>query len=114
MACSAPGPASILKISPGQAKLLATVLQPTLSLYIFLLLVRIVMTWYPNVKPNKLPWVAAYRPTEFFVGPTRRAVPPVGGVDVAPIIWLAIITFVQEILLGPQGILLLLQRKLEL
>ena len=109
-------------------------LQPTLSLSIFLMLVRIVLSWYPNVKLDKLPWSAAVAPTEPFLGPTRRAVPPVGGVDVAPvrlccpvwqslswltslvlqIIWLALFSFVNEILLGPQGILNLLQRKLEI
>ena len=38
----------------------------------------------------------------------------VGGVDVSPIVWVALLSFVNEILLGPQGILNLLQRKLDL
>ena len=53
-------------------------------------------------------------PTEPVLGLTRRAIPPVGGVDVAPIVWVALLSFVNEILLGPQGILNLLQRKAEL
>ena len=47
------------------------------------------------------------------LGPTRRAIPRVGGVDVAPIIWVAALSFINEILLGPQGILILLQRKVD-
>lgn len=38
----------------------------------------------------------------------------VGGVDVSPIVWVALLSFINEILLGPQGILNLLQRKLDL
>ena len=38
----------------------------------------------------------------------------VGGVDVSPIVWVALLSFVNEILLGPQGILNLIQRKLDL
>ena len=62
---------------------------------------------------KKLPWAIAVAPTEPVLGPTRRAIPPIGGVDVAPIVWVAILSFINEILLGPQGILNLLQRKAE-
>lgn len=142
-------------ISPKTAGTIALIVQPTLALSIFLMLVRIILSWYPNVKLNKFPYSVAVAPTEPFLGPTRRAVPPIGGVDVAPvskvlvsthaadacqvpvmfsmcaaeglrnsldmnltnlcmqIIWLAIFSFVNEILLGPQGILNLLQRQIE-
>lgn len=73
------------EISPRTAGLIATVARPVLSIYIFLMLARIVLSWYPNIKGNKLPWSAAVFPTEFFLGPTRRAAPPVGGVDIAPV-----------------------------
>ena len=72
-------------IDPQTAGRLAFVIQPLLSISVFLMLVRIVLTWYPNVKLDKLPWLVAVAPTEPFLGPTRRAVPPVGGVDVAPV-----------------------------
>ena len=63
---------------------------------------------------GKLPWSLAFKPTEPVLGPTRRAIPPVGGVDVSPIVWVALLSFFNEILLGPQGILNLLQRKIDL
>ena len=73
------------ELSPKTAGLLALVARPVLSAGIFLMLVRIVLSWYPNVRGDKLPWSAAVYPTEFFLGPTRRALPPVGGVDIAPV-----------------------------
>jgi YggT family protein len=32
-------------------------------------------------------------------------VPPIGGVDISPIIWVGIISLLREILLGQQGLL---------
>lgn len=82
-----PGPQLdlVAELSPKQAELLALVSRPVLAVFIFLMLVRIVLTWYPNIKENKLPWSVATFPTEFFLGPTRRTFPPVGGVDIAPV-----------------------------
>ncbi|CAK0783294.1 hypothetical protein CVIRNUC_006493 [Coccomyxa viridis] len=96
------------------AKLLATLLQPFLSIGILLMVVRIVLSWYPQIPGNKMPWAVAYKPTEPILGPTRNLIKPVGGVDISPIIWVAILSFINEILLGPQGILNLLQRKIDL
>jgi YggT family protein len=92
----------------------ASFLAPFLTLSILLMICRIPLSWYPNLDVKKLPWSIAVAPTEPLLGPTRKAIPPVGGVDVAPIVWVAVLTFINEILLGPQGILNLLQRKAEL
>ena len=93
------------------AKLLASVLQPTLALSSVLMIVRIPMTWYPNIDGTKWPWNLVYIPTEPILGPTRKVIQPVGGVDISPIVWVALLSFLNEILLGPQGILNLLQMK---
>ena len=53
----------------------------------------------------------AYAPTEPTLKVTRKIVPLVGGVDVTPIVWVALISFFSEILLGPQGLLILVQRQ---
>ena len=78
------------------------------------MIVRIVFSWYPQIDGRKLPWSIAFAPTEPVLAPTRRAIPPVGGVDISPIVWVAVLSFMNEILLGPQGILNLLQRKIEI
>lgn len=58
-----------------------------------------------------LPFSIAYIPTEPLLDLTRRLVPPVGGVDVAPVIWLAFFSFINEILLGQQGLLVLISQQ---
>ena len=81
------------------------------SVSTLLFIIRIVMTWYPSVPVSRLPWVVAYLPTEPLLKPPRSLVPPVGGVDVSPIIWVGMISFMNEILLGKQGLLILLSNK---
>ena len=49
--------------------------------------------------------------TYLYTFATRALVPPVGGVDVSPIIWVGMISFMNEILLGKQGLLVLLANK---
>eukprot|EP00741_Cyanophora_paradoxa_P016366 tig00020912_g15801.t1 len=92
------------------AKLAITILGPALNIYIVLFIVRIVLTWYPQVNLGKLPWVLAVRPTEPILRPTRKVIQPVGGVDISPIVWVAILSFLNEIMFGPQGILTLLAK----
>eukprot|EP00897_Mesotaenium_endlicherianum_P009644 jgi/Mesen1/8708/ME000052S08140 len=91
-------------LDPASAKLISAILGPFFAGLNFLFIIRILPV-------NKLPYVIAYRPTEPVLGPTRRLIPPVGGVDVAPVIWVAIMSFINEILLGSQGLLVLLSQQ---
>eukprot|EP00181_Compsopogon_caeruleus_P006339 CAMPEP_0184688024 /NCGR_PEP_ID=MMETSP0312-20130426/28317_1 /TAXON_ID=31354 /ORGANISM="Compsopogon coeruleus, Strain SAG 36.94" /LENGTH=180 /DNA_ID=CAMNT_0027144725 /DNA_START=337 /DNA_END=879 /DNA_ORIENTATION=- len=81
---------------------------PGLAIYNFLLIVRIVLTWYPKADLDKLPLKLAVVPTEFLLAPTRKVFPPEGGVDVSPIVWFAILSLTRELLVGQQGFLVLL------
>ena len=43
----------------------------------------------------------------------RKIIPPIGGVDVGPVIWVGIISFLREILVGQQGLIkLAIQRSI--
>lgn len=69
---------------------------------------RIVLTWYPQAAGRK-PWIFLVVPTEPLLQATRKVVKPMGGVDISPIVWFAIGSFLREILVGPQGILNLIK-----
>jgi YggT family protein len=71
----------------------------------FLFIVRIVLTWYPQVEATKFPFSLAVLPTEPLLSPTRKLIPPIGGVDISPIVWVGLISLIREILLGQQGLL---------
>jgi YggT family protein len=81
-----------------------------LGLMIFLFIFRIILTWYPQVDLNRLPFNLIAWPTEPFLIPMRKLVQPIGGVDITPIIWVGIMSLVREIMLGQQGLLTMLSR----
>ncbi|NEP63577.1 MAG: YggT family protein [Symploca sp. SIO2G7] len=76
-----------------------------LGLMILLFIFRIVLTWYPKADLNRLPFNLVAWPTEPFLVPMRKMVPPLGGVDITPIIWVGIFSLLREILIGQQGLL---------
>ncbi len=70
-------------------------------------LCRVVSSWYPETDLNKLPWNIVAWPTEPLLRLVKGSIPPAFGVDITPVFWLAIFTFINEILLGPQGLLVM-------
>ena len=68
-------------------------------------LVRLILTWYPKVDLNKGFWLLITIPTSAILNFTRKLIPPIGGVDVSPVIWIGIISFLREILVGQQGLI---------
>ena len=68
-------------------------------------LLRIVLTWYPQVDLNKGAWPLVAWPTEPVLSMSRRVIAPIGGVDVTPVIWVGLISLVRELLVGQQGLL---------
>lgn len=76
-----------------------------LGLMILLFIFRIVLTWYPQVDLNRFPFNLVAWPTEPFLVPLRKVVPPLGGVDITPVVWVGIFSLLREFLLGQQGLL---------
>jgi YggT family protein len=76
-----------------------------LAVMTLLFIFRIVLTWYPQIELTKFPFNLVAFPTEPFLWPTRKVVPPIGGVDISPIIWVGLFSLIREVLLGQQGIL---------
>ena len=75
-----------------------------LGAWTLLFLARLVLTWYPQVDLRQgagrlLGWT-----TEPLLAPTRRLIQPIGGVDVAPVVWLGLVSLLRELLVGQQGL----------
>ncbi|MBD2090536.1 YggT family protein [Microcoleus sp. FACHB-1515] len=92
------------------ASIATWVLGPFLGLFILLFILRIVLSWYPQIDLNKLPYNLIAWPTEPFLRPMRKLVPPLGGVDISPIVWIGIFSLVRELLLGQQGLLTMMSQ----
>ena len=76
-----------------------------LSILTLAFLIRIVLTWYPQVNLNKGLWILLAFPTEPILKITRKFIAPIGGVDVTPVIWLGLISLFRELVVGQQGLL---------
>ncbi len=76
-----------------------------LSFLTLVFLIRLILTWYPKVDLNKGFWLLIAIPTNSILNVTRKLIPPIGGVDVGPVIWIGIISFLREILVGQQGLI---------
>ncbi len=63
------------------------------------------MTWYPKIKGANGLWIIVTLPTDQILNITKKIIPPIGGVDVSPIIWIGIVSFIRELLVGQQGLI---------
>ena len=76
-----------------------------LGAWTLLFLFRIVFTWYPQIDLTQGAARLVGLPTEPLLAPTRRLIQPIGGVDVAPVVWVGLTTLLRELLVGQQGLL---------
>ena len=77
----------------------------SLSYLTIVFLIRLILTWYPKIDLNKGLWLLISIPSSFVLNITRKIIPPIGGVDVGPVIWIGVISFLREILVGQQGLI---------
>ena len=82
-----------------------------LSFLTLVFLLRLIMTWYPKINGENGFWIIVTLPTNQILNITKKIIPPIGGVDVSPVIWIGIISFIREILVGQQGLIKLAIQK---
>ena len=77
----------------------------SLSYLTLVFLVRLILTWYPKIDLTNGLWLLISIPSSYILNLTRKLIPPIGGVDVGPVIWIGVISFLREILVGQQGLI---------
>ena len=83
-----------------------------LSFLTLVFLIRLIMTWYPKIDGKSGFWIIVTFPTNQILNITKKIIPPIGGVDVSPVIWIGIISFIRELLVGQQGLIKLAIQRL--
>ncbi len=68
-----------------------------IDLYSLVVLVAIILSWLPAGRNNPLA-LMVYRLTEPALAPIRKALPPMGGLDLSPIVLLIALRFLKRIL----------------
>ena len=69
-----------------------------LQAFTWLILIRVLITWIPNLDPFN-PIVRLLRQaTDPILEPARRIIPPIGGMDISPIVVILILQGLQMLL----------------
>ena len=57
-----------------------------INIYLILLLIRVLLTWFPNVDWSKAPFSILSQLTDPYLNIFRSLIPPLGGMDFSPIL----------------------------
>jgi len=75
----------------------ATVISSFLGIYSTLLLIRILLTWFPNVNWYDQPFLTLSQLTDPYLNLFRSIIPPIGGLDLSPMLAIFALQFLQNI-----------------
>jgi len=95
----------VISLFENPLQILDVFLGIALSYLTVVFLIRLILTWYPKIELNKGLWLFISIPSSSILNLTRKLIPPIGGVDVGPVIWIGVISFLREILVGQQGLI---------
>lgn len=68
------------------------------QIYTFVLLLRILATWIPNLDPYNPIVRVLFQITEPILEPARKLIPPIGMIDISPIVVFLVLGLLQDIL----------------
>jgi len=95
----------VISLPVNSLQILDVSLGISLSYLTLVFLIRLILTWYPKIDFSKGLWLLVSIPSSSILNLTRKLIPPIGGVDVGPVIWIGVISFLREILVGQQGLI---------
>jgi YggT family protein len=70
-----------------------------LEIYSFVVLARVLLTWVPNLDPYHPAVQFLQRITDPVLEPARRLIPPIGMIDISPIIVMIVLSFLANALM---------------
>ena len=75
-----------------------SILAQLVGLYTFVLLARILISWIPNMDPYHPIVRMLHQVTEPVLDPARRLIPPLGMIDISPIVVFIALGILQDVL----------------
>jgi len=75
-------------------ELLITTLATFTQIYTFLLLIRVLLTWFPTINWYDQPFAALSQITDPYLNVFRSFIPPLGGIDFSPMLAILLLQFV--------------------
>jgi YggT family protein len=77
---------------------LITTLAYTLNFYSSLLIIRVLLTWFPNINWYNQPFAALTQITDPYLNLFRSIIPPLGGMDFSPVLAFLVLNLAGEFL----------------
>ena len=74
--------------------LLITTLVTFVTFYSYLLIVRVLLTWFPTINWYNQPFAALGQITDPYLNLFRRIIPPLGGIDFSPMLAIILLQIV--------------------
>ena len=66
--------------------LLTTTLATFVTIYTYMLIIRVLLTWFPNISWYDQPFSTLSQLTDPYLNLFRSIIPPLGGIDISPIL----------------------------
>jgi YggT family protein len=70
-----------------------------LEIYSFVVLARVLLTWVPNMDPYHPAVQFLHRITDPVLEPARKLIPPIGMIDISPIVVMIVLSFLANALM---------------
>ncbi|WP_269605524.1 YggT family protein [Prochlorococcus marinus] len=76
------------------------VLFTTITLYNYLLIIRILLTWFPNLDTSNPILTSLFSITDPYLNVFRGVIPPIGGLDLSPILAFISLSLIKQLVVG--------------
>ncbi|MBD1812511.1 YggT family protein [Microcoleus vaginatus DQ-U2] len=80
--------------------LLANTLSTFLQIYVALMIIRVLLSWFPNINWYDPPFSILSQLTDPYLNLFRSIIPPLGGIDFSPLIAFFVLQFGSEFLIN--------------
>jgi YggT family protein len=80
--------------------LLATTLSTFLQIYVALMIIRVLLSWFPNINWYDPPFSILSQLTDPYLNLFRSIIPPLGGIDFSPLIAFFVLQYGSQLLIS--------------
>lgn len=83
--------------------LLTNTLATFITIYTYVLIIRILLTWFPTISWYDQPFAALSQLTDPYLNFFRSFIPPLGGIDISPILAILLLQVAGSLIGGLPG-----------
>jgi len=84
-------------------QLLVNTLATFIQIYSVLIIIRVLLTWFPSIDWYNQPFAALSQITDPYLNLFRSIIPPLGGIDISPILAILLLNLAGSLVGGLSG-----------